>query len=72
MSWIVRYLLFHGTRISDLGAATAIDDCGRIPVLEFPPARIFMGDAGSGFLGVILGSLSIQAAWAGSEFFLPG
>jgi len=36
---------------------------------NFPPARIFMGDAGSGFLGIILGGLSIQAAWAGSEFF---
>ncbi|TBN43367.1 glycosyltransferase family 4 protein [Pseudomonas sp. BGI-2] len=29
---------------------------------NFPPARIFMGDAGSGFLGVILGVLSLQAA----------
>lgn len=36
---------------------------------NFPPARIFMGDAGSGFLGIILGCLSIQAAWAGSEYF---
>ncbi|WP_426134520.1 MraY family glycosyltransferase [Pseudomonas sp. PWP3-1b2] len=34
---------------------------------NFPPARIFMGDAGSGFLGVILGVLSIQAAWASSQ-----
>lgn len=31
---------------------------------NFPPARIFMGDAGSGFLGFILGVLSIQAAHA--------
>ncbi|WP_247255402.1 MraY family glycosyltransferase [Pseudomonas moorei] len=30
---------------------------------NFPPARIFMGDAGSGFLGVVLGVISIQAAW---------
>lgn len=30
---------------------------------NFPPARIFMGDAGSGFLGVVLGILSLQAAW---------
>jgi Fuc2NAc and GlcNAc transferase len=34
---------------------------------NFPPAKIFMGDAGSGFLGIILGCLSVQAAWAGSE-----
>lgn len=36
---------------------------------NFPPARIFMGDAGSGFLGIVLGALSIQAAWVGSEYF---
>ncbi|CAN1599912.1 MraY family glycosyltransferase [Pseudomonas mediterranea] len=30
---------------------------------NFPPARIFMGDAGSGFLGVTLGLLSLHAAW---------
>lgn len=30
---------------------------------NFPPAKIFMGDAGSGFLGVTLGILSLQAAW---------
>ncbi|MDF3867034.1 glycosyltransferase family 4 protein [Pseudomonas denitrificans (nom. rej.)] len=31
-------------------------------VWNFPPARIFMGDAGSGFLGLILGGLALQAA----------
>jgi Fuc2NAc and GlcNAc transferase len=35
---------------------------------NFPPARIFMGDAGSGFLGIILGVLSLQAAWISSQF----
>lgn len=30
---------------------------------NFPPARIFMGDAGSGFLGIVLGVFSLQAAW---------
>ena len=35
---------------------------------NFPPARIFMGDAGSGFLGIILGMLSLQAAWLSSKF----
>lgn len=34
---------------------------------NFPPARIFMGDAGSGFLGVVIGILSLQAAWAAPE-----
>lgn len=36
---------------------------------NFPPAKIFMGDAGSGFLGLALGLLAIQAAWAASAFF---
>lgn len=30
---------------------------------NFPPARIFMGDAGSGFLGIILALLSLHATW---------
>lgn len=34
---------------------------------NFPPAKIFMGDAGSGFLGIILGGLSLQAAWVAPE-----
>jgi len=32
-------------------------------VWNWPPAKIFMGDAGSGFIGLILGGLSLQAAW---------
>lgn len=34
---------------------------------NFPPAKIFMGDAGSGFLGITLGILSIQAAWVAPQ-----
>ena len=36
---------------------------------NFPKARIFMGDACSGFLGLLLGALSIQAAWLKPELF---
>ncbi|HCJ28555.1 MAG TPA: glycosyl transferase [Pseudomonas sp.] len=36
-------------------------------VWNFPPARIFMGDAGSGFLGIAIGALSIQAAWVAPQ-----
>lgn len=36
---------------------------------NFPKARIFMGDAGSGFVGITLGVLSIQAAWVAPELF---
>lgn len=35
---------------------------------NFPPAKIFMGDAGSGFLGVILGVLSLQAMSINPDF----
>ncbi|MDR7281958.1 Fuc2NAc and GlcNAc transferase [Pseudomonas corrugata] len=36
---------------------------------NFPPAKIFMGDAGSGFLGMALGVLSLEAAWVSPEIF---
>lgn len=36
---------------------------------NFPPAKIFMGDAGSCFLGFMLGVLSLQATWVKEEFF---
>ncbi|WP_371366034.1 glycosyltransferase family 4 protein [Pseudomonas sp. QL9] len=36
---------------------------------NYPPAKIFMGDAGSGFLGLVLGGLSLQAAWAMPQLF---
>ncbi|WP_282412739.1 glycosyltransferase family 4 protein [Pseudomonas sp. PS01299] len=35
---------------------------------NFPPARIFMGDAGSGFLGLVLGLIAIDAAWQSGAF----
>jgi Fuc2NAc and GlcNAc transferase len=36
---------------------------------NFPPAKIFMGDAGSGFLGIVIGVLSLQAGWIAPELF---
>lgn len=38
-------------------------------VWNYPPAKIFMGDACSGFLGLIIGGMSIQAAWENSDMF---
>ncbi len=35
-------------------------------VWNWPPARIFMGDAGSGFLGLMLGLLGVAAAGTGA------
>ncbi|MEJ2576736.1 MAG: glycosyl transferase [Gammaproteobacteria bacterium] len=34
---------------------------------NFPRARIFMGDGGSGFLGLLFGLLSLQAGWLAPE-----
>ncbi len=38
-------------------------------VWNFPKARLFMGDAGSGFLGFCIGLLSLQAATVASNLF---
>jgi len=38
-------------------------------IWNFPKAKIFMGDAGSGFIGMVLGILSIQSAWVLPELF---
>lgn len=34
---------------------------------NFPRARIFMGDAGSGFLGIVVALLALDAAWAAPQ-----
>ncbi|GGK10625.1 MraY family glycosyltransferase [Pseudomonas matsuisoli] len=47
-----------------LGAAVA-----GFLIWNFPPAKIFMGDAGSGFLGIMLGALSLQAASVNPQWF---
>jgi Fuc2NAc and GlcNAc transferase len=36
---------------------------------NFPQAKIFMGDAGSGFIGFMLGLFSIQSAWEFTGMF---
>ena len=36
---------------------------------NFPPARIFMGDAGSGFLGIVVGTLSLWCGQADAHLF---
>ena len=38
-------------------------------VWNFPPAKIFMGDAGSGFLGITIGLFSLQSAHLNPQFF---
>jgi Fuc2NAc and GlcNAc transferase len=38
-------------------------------VWNWPPAKIFMGDAGSGFLGLTMGVFSLQAGWVIERLF---
>lgn len=59
-----------------LPAALAAATLGFL-VWNFPPAKIFMGDAGSGFLGLMLGALAIRGAalhpaWLWSWIILLG
>lgn len=38
-------------------------------IWNYPPAKIFMGDVGSGFLGVVFGVISIHASWIAPQLF---
>ena len=55
-----------GAWVTPLLLATAVTG---FLVWNFPRARIFMGDAGSGFVGLQLGLLSLWAGWLEPELF---
>ncbi len=57
------YLLTPGAGDLSLAPSVLAAACLGFLVWNWPPAKIFMGDAGSGFIGLILGGLSLQAAW---------
>lgn len=38
-------------------------------IWNFPVAKIFMGDVGSGFLGIVIGLFSLQSAWVAPQLF---
>jgi Fuc2NAc and GlcNAc transferase len=38
-------------------------------IWNWPPARIFMGDVGSGFVGLLLAALSLDAGWVAPRLF---
>lgn len=56
------FMLTSTPEIIWLPVTLALSVCGFL-YWNYPPARIFMGDAGSGFLGITLGVLSLQAAF---------
>ncbi|MEH6388841.1 MAG: glycosyltransferase family 4 protein [Pseudomonas profundi] len=57
---LIYWLLGHHEHILVLLVLAAA--VGGFLCWNFPPARIFMGDAGSGFLGLMLGVLAVTAA----------
>lgn len=58
--WVAGMPLSNDAALPLLLAAAALG----FLVWNFPPAKIFMGDAGSGFLGLMLAALSLHAAVA--------
>lgn len=69
LSGIVLYWLIGSTSIMYVVPALLLAAVAGFLFWNFPRAKIFMGDAGSGFLGLMLGALSIQAAWTAPELF---
>jgi len=55
----------------DLWIAPLVLACATLGFLvwNWPPAKIFMGDVGSGFLGFMLALLSVQAGWVVPRLF---
>lgn len=62
------YVFLGAWYLALLPMALALSCVGFL-IWNFPPARIFMGDAGSGYLGILLGLLSLQAAMLKPQLF---
>lgn len=64
----VLYVLVGRDEMALLPVVLALASAGFL-YWNFPSARIFMGDAGSGYLGLLLGLFSLHAAWVAQELF---
>ena len=64
--WLCFVVVVPGGSSADTRLANAAGShrCG-ISALDWPPASIFMGDVGSGFLGYVLGCFLVDSAVAG-------
>lgn len=65
---VIIYLLHGDAESISLPLALAAVSGGFL-CWNFPPARIFMGDAGSGFLGLMIGLLAMDAAMIDPQLF---
>lgn len=64
------FLLFLGdSQLSGLAPLLLAASALGFLIWNFPRAKIFMGDAGSGFLGLALGFLAIQSSWQDPVYF---
>jgi Fuc2NAc and GlcNAc transferase len=62
-------ILLDNWQAALLPAALGLASMGFL-IWNFPPAKIFMGDAGSGFLGLILGLISLYMTWLEPQLFM--
>lgn len=60
-----------GSLAAMLLAAFAAAACGGFLVFNWQPARVFMGDVGSGFLGLFFGAIPLLFSQPRSDTFLP-
>jgi Fuc2NAc and GlcNAc transferase len=66
---VLLYLLPFSNGLEWLVPALLLASIVGFLLWNFPSAKIFMGDAGSGFLGLMMGVLSIHAAWVDPAYF---
>jgi Fuc2NAc and GlcNAc transferase len=66
---VVILLIVEPATLSWAAPALLIASVAGFLYWNYPPARIFMGDAGSGFLGFVLAVFCVQASWIGAEVF---
>jgi UDP-N-acetylmuramyl pentapeptide phosphotransferase/UDP-N-acetylglucosamine-1-phosphate transferase len=61
LGWVVIGWMIHAPMLATLGGSIAAS-AAAFALHNRPPARIFMGDVGSAFLGYLLASLTVAAA----------
>jgi len=61
--------LAHGNLGAAMMAVALVGGCTGFLAFNFPPASIFLGDAGSTFLGLVLGALAIESSQSASGGF---
>lgn len=66
---VVLYWLVDPSGVTWMEPALLFAAVAGFLIWNFPRAKIFMGDVGSGFLGLMIGAFSVQAAWVEPMLF---